>query len=46
MAPDYVMKSPRRDACGGALTFIISLPFIFRSPYMEAHGLRKKKEKK
>lgn len=26
------------------LTFIISLPFIFRPPYVEAHGLRKKKK--
>jgi len=38
--------SPRRDACGSALTFIISLLFIFRPPYMKAHGLRKKKKEK
>lgn len=44
MAPDYAMKSPRLDACGSALTFIISLPFISRPPYMEAHGLRKKRK--
>jgi len=36
---------PKVRCCGGALTFVISLPFIFRPPYMEAHDPQKEGKK-